>query len=147
MSLPPGLTFGIEDAPSEEDLDALPRGLEAYNEQQWPGHQPWQTVNVLARRDGRVAGGLRAEIYAGWLFLRYFWIEEGLRGGGLGRRIIAAAERRAQASGCHSAWVDTFSFQAPGFYEKQGYVEFARLPYPPKGERLFLRKRLTEDAP
>ena len=147
MTLPPGLSFGIEDAPPKEDLDARPKGLDAYNEQQWPGHQPWKAVYVLARQEGRVAGGLQGEMYAGWLFLRYFWLEEAVRGAGLGRRIIAIAERRAQASGCHSAWVDTFSFQAPGFYEKQGYVEFARLPYPPKGERLFLRKRLTEDAP
>jgi GNAT superfamily N-acetyltransferase len=97
---------------------------------------------VLLRREGRVAGGLAGETYAGWLFIRYLWLEEALRRGGLGRAVIAAAEARARERGCHSAWVDTFSFQAPGFYAKQGYVEFGRLPYPPRGERLFLRKPL-----
>ena len=29
------------------------------------------------------------------------------------------------------------------FYRKQGYEEFGRLPYPPKGERIFLRKALA----
>ena len=40
--------------------------------------------------------------------------------------------------------VDTFSFQAPGFYVKQGYAEYARLPYPPRFERIFFRKPLAQ---
>jgi hypothetical protein len=34
------------------------------------------------------------------------------------------AEVHARERGCHSAWLDTFSFQARGFYEKLGYDEF-----------------------
>jgi GNAT superfamily N-acetyltransferase len=151
MQLPPGLTLSIEDAPAEADIDVLPEGLEAFNEAEWPGHQPWATHAVFLRETGRAAGrirgGLHCETYAGWMFLRYFWLEAPLRRLGLGAGIVAAAEQRARERGCHSAYVDTFSFQAPGFYERQGYVPFARLPYPPKGERIFLRKRLTEDAP
>jgi hypothetical protein len=41
------------------------------------------------------------------------------------------AEIRARERGCHSAWLDTFSFQARGFYEKLGYEEFGRLDCPP----------------
>ncbi len=60
--------------------------------------------------------------------------------------MIAAAERRAAERGCHSAWLDTFGFQAPGFYRKLGYAEFGRLPYPPGFERIFLQKRLAAQA-
>lgn len=152
MDLPPGVTLSVEDKPAEADIDVLPEGLEAFNEAQWPGHQPWETLAVFLReadpdQAGRILGGLHCECYAGWLFLRYFWLAEGLRGRGLGAGIVAAAEQRGRERGCHSAYVDTFGFQAPGFYRKQGYVEFARLPYPPKGERIWLRKRLTEEAP
>ena len=148
MDLPPGLTLSVEDKPSEADIDVLPEGLEVFNEQHWPGHQPWETLAVFLREaDGRIVGGLHCETYAGWMFLRYFWLEEALRRLGLGAGIITAAEQRGRERGCHSAYVDTFSFQAPGFYEKQGYVEFARLPYPPKGHRIWLRKPLTETAP
>lgn len=147
MQLPPGLTFSIEDRPAEADIDALPEGLEAYNERQWPGHQPWQELGVFLREAGRIGGGLVGETYSGWLFIRYFWIEERLRRHRLGAGLIAAAEGRARERGCHSAYVDTFSFQAPEFYRKQGYTAFARLPYPPRGERIWLRKRLTEEAP
>jgi len=43
------------------------------------------------------------------------------RGRGVGRELMDRAEIRAREGGCHSAWLDTFSFQARGFYEKLGY--------------------------
>ena len=56
---------------------------------------------------------------------------------------MAAAEGRAIERGCHSSWVDTFSFQAPGFYPKLGYEPFGELDYPPDFKRVFLQKRLA----
>ena len=53
------------------------------------------------------------------------------------------AEMRALERGCHSAWVDTFSFQAPGFYPRLGYEVFGELDYPPGHKRIFLQKRLA----
>ena len=148
MELPPGLTLSIEDAPAEADIEALADGLEAFNEAAWPGHQPWEEFALFLRgAEGRILGGLVGQIYAGWLFIRFLSLAEELRRHRLGAGLIAAAEDRARERGCHSAYVDTFGFQAPGFYQRQGYVEFARLPYPPKGERIWLRKRLTEEAP
>ena len=143
MDLPPGVTFAIEDAPASSDAEALAWGLEAFNDLAWPGHQPWQTLGVFLRREGKVVGGLAGELHAGWMFIKYFFLEEALRRHGIGHAVIAAAEARALERGCHSAWVDTFSFQAPEFYRKQGYAEFGRLPYPPVGERIFLQKRLA----
>ena len=142
MGLPAGLTLSIEDKPAEADVEALPDGLEAYNEGHWPGHQPWETLGLFIRRGGTVVGGLAGESYAGWFFIRYLWIEAALRRQGLGRHLIALAEQRARERGCHGIYLDTFSFQAPEFYRSQGYEEFGRLPYPPKGERIFLRKSL-----
>jgi hypothetical protein len=62
---------------------------------------------------------------------------------GLGRGPVAQAERIAVERGCHAAHLDTFSFQARGFYEKHGYAVFATLDYPPERQRFFLRKRLA----
>jgi GNAT superfamily N-acetyltransferase len=143
MPPPADLLLSVEDRPAEADVEALPHALEAFNERHWPGHQPWHALGVFLRRDGRVVGGLAGETYAGWLFVRYLWLEEALRGAGHGRRLIEEAERRAAERGCHSAWLDTFSFQAPDFYARLGYAEFGRLDYPPRGERIFLRKRLA----
>ncbi|GGC33841.1 hypothetical protein GCM10011504_10130 [Siccirubricoccus deserti] len=57
MRLPPGITLSVEDKPAEADVDALPEGLETFNEQQWPGHQPWQTLGVFLRRGARWPAG------------------------------------------------------------------------------------------
>jgi hypothetical protein len=55
---------------------------------------------------------------------------------------LALAEARAVALGCHSARLDTFSFQAPDFYRKFGWEVFATLDQPPDPRRLLLKKSL-----
>ena len=148
IRLPPGLSLSLEEAPGEDAIDAVADGLEAFNERLWPSHQPWEEFGLFLREpEGRIAGGLVGQVYAGWMFIRFLWLGEALRRHRLGAGMLAAAEAHAVARGCHSAHVDTFSFQAPDFYRRQGYGEFGRLPYPPRGERIWLRKRLTEDAP
>ena len=138
-----GLRLDVDDQPAEADVEVLPNGLEAFNESRWPGHQKWQPLAVFARDRETVVAGLAGETYAGWLFIKYLWVSEALRGKGIGRALMGAAERRAAERGCHSAWVDTFSFQAPGFYPRLGYEPFGELDYPPEFRRIFLRKQLA----
>jgi GNAT superfamily N-acetyltransferase len=137
------IRFDIEDAPSDADVKVLPNGLEAFNESRWPGHQQWRPLAVFAREGERIVAGLAGETYSGWLFIRYLWVTEGLRREGVGRQLMGGAEARALERGCHSAWVDTFNFQAPGFYRKLGYEVFGELDYPPGHKRIFLQKRLV----
>jgi len=140
------LRFDIEDAPSDADVEVLPDGLEAFNESKWPGHQQWQPLAVFARDGESIVAGLAGETYSGWLFIRYLWVSDALRGQGIGRKLMGDAEARALERGCHSAWVDTFSFQAPGFYPKLGYEVFGELDYPPGHRRIFFRKHLEAKA-
>jgi GNAT superfamily N-acetyltransferase len=59
----------------------------------------------------------------------------------VGSRLIADAEQAARGEGCIGAWLDTFSFQARGFYEKQGYRVVGEIPdHPVGGARYFLSK-------
>ncbi len=146
MTLPSGLRLDIEDEPANEDVEVLPDGLEAFNESRWPRHQPWKPLAVFVRDRERIVAGLAGETYSGWLFIKYLWVSEGLRRSGIGRQLIEAGEAKALERGAHSAWVDTFSFQAPGFYRKLGYEVFGELDYPPEFKRLFLRKRLASGA-
>jgi GNAT superfamily N-acetyltransferase len=142
MTLPPPLRFDVEDAPVDADIEVLTNGLEAFNESRWPGHQPWRPLAAFAREGKSVVAGLAGETYSGWLFIRYLWVSDALRGRGIGRKLMADAEARALERSCHSAYVDTFSFQAPGFYPKLGYEVFGELDYPPGHKRIFLQKRL-----
>ena len=141
--LGPGYRLTVEDEPAEADVEVLPHALEAYNETQWPQHPPWRPLAIFLREEGRIAAGLSGETYCGWLFVRYLWVSDELRGRGVGRELMARAEAHARQLGCHSAWLDTFSFQARGFYEKLGYEEFGRLDYPPDHCKHFMRKRLA----
>jgi len=92
---------------------------------------------------GRLIGGLWGETYYDWMFVELLFVPEPWRGEGLGARLLAAAEDVARERGCRHAWLDSYSFQAPAFYLKQGYEVFGTLPDYPRGmERLFLCKRL-----
>ena len=56
---------------------------------------------------------------------------------------MRTAEEVARERGCAGIWLDTFSFQARGFYEKLGYTVFGRIDdYPPGQSRFWLRKHL-----
>lgn len=66
---------------------------------------------------------------------------ETLRGSGLGASLMRRAEEEAVRRGCRGAWLDTFSFQARGFYERLGYTVFGTIQdYPPGHRRHFMQK-------
>ncbi len=145
MELPPGLRLSIEKNPSWEDRDLIDNGLGAYNAA-FLRDNSYDYFGIFVRGDeGALRAGLIGHVYAGWLFVNLLWVHADLRRGGIGRGLLAEAERRGAALGCHSAWLDTFSFQAPEFYRKLGYREFARLDYPPDHQRIFLKKRLIAE--
>lgn len=70
-------------------------------------------------------------------------VAEEARGRGIGTQLLTTGEDHAKARGCRHAWLDTFSFQAPDFYAKRGYIVFGELEdYPPGHRRFFLRKAI-----
>ena len=145
MDLPCGLHLSFEERPSPEARDVVSQGLGEFNSRFLPG-QTFATFAIFVRDDaGAIRGGLLGYTYAGWLFVNLLWVGQELRRAGIGRALMTEAERRALALGCHSIWLDTFSFQAPDFYRKLGYREFGRLDYPPDHQRIFLQKQLSAE--
>lgn len=137
----------VADQPTEADVATLLRELEGFNERQWPGHQAGQPLGVFLRDAQQcMVGGLFGVTYGGWLHVQYVWVSEALRGHGFGRRLIRAAEGHALARGCHSVWLDTFSFQAPEFYRGLGYEQFGELDWSADYKRLFFRRRIRPGA-
>ncbi|HEV2336435.1 MAG TPA: GNAT family N-acetyltransferase [Stellaceae bacterium] len=147
MELPPGLRLSVEDNPSWDDREFVDDGLGRYNAP-FLRDPTFDYFGVFVRGEtDQIHAGLIGHIYAGWLFVVLLWVDADLRHGGIGRGLLEAAEQRALALGCHSAWLDTFSFQAPEFYRKLGYREFARLDYPPDHQRIFFKKPLSAEEP
>ena len=98
---------------------------------------------TLVRRDGdRIVAGGRGIINMGALEVRGLWIDENLRGTGIGRQLMQAIESEARQRGASRAMLYTYSWQAQGFYEKLGYRVFSRFAYPDGPERIDLQKEL-----
>jgi len=137
----------FEAEPLPETRAAILEGLIAFNQQQTEGTQSPPRNVALALRDpetGAAIGGLTARIGYSRMFIELLYVPDRLRGHGLGERLMREAEKVARAQGCTGIWLDTFSFQAPGFYAKLGYTIFGELAdYPPGHTRFFLHKHLS----
>lgn len=94
--------------------------------------------------EGLLAGGLTGRTWAGWLHVDLLWVDPGLRSAGLGTQLLSRAEELARSErGCGFARVETWDFQAPGFYRGRGYEVVAVIPdYPPGVTEYTLTKRL-----
>lgn len=139
------LVLTSEPDPSEADVRTVREGLLAFNVEHM-GREPRSASVSLFLRDssGQVVGGLLGGWRWGWLYIDQLWIQGSYRERGGGRRLLLAAEAEAIAAGCTDAVLDTFSFQARGFYERHGYHVYATLEgYPPGHRQLFLHKRLV----
>ena len=83
------------------------------------------------------------EVYFDWLYVDLLWVKDELRKKGYGQRLMDLLEDEARKLGAKNAYLDTFSFQAPDFYKKQGYQVFGELQdFPPGHQRYFLTKQL-----
>jgi GNAT superfamily N-acetyltransferase len=77
-----------------------------------------------------------------WLFVELLFVPEADRGRSLGTALIGQAEALARKRGCVGLWLETFAFQARGFYERLGFTVFGTLEDNPVGHsHFFLRKR------
>jgi len=92
---------------------------------------PFEPGKLNLRADdpeGQLAGGLSGYFVQGWLFVKLLAIVDGQRGSGIGRALMLKAEEITRQKGYAGIYLDTFTFQAPRFYESLGYVECGRLP-------------------
>lgn len=124
---------------------AIGAALIGCNSAQVPEFPPPFTIGLVLRHPGTgaVEGGLTARISFNRMFVEMLVVPERLRGQGVGRQLMDEAEQQARAHRCTGIWLDTFSFQAPGFYEKLGFSVFGEIPdYPPGHSRIFLHKPL-----
>ncbi|MFP8907245.1 GNAT family N-acetyltransferase [Streptomyces atacamensis] len=93
---------------------------------------------------GELVGGLAAWTWGGLLGIEMFWIREESRKDGWGTKILMAAEEEARRRGCDRACVSSFTFQAPGFYQRHGYAETGRtLGFPNGAEDVHMFKKLA----
>lgn len=105
-------------ATSEQILDLLID----YNEPYFNGRPPSDILHYAAHDTaGKLIGGLLGEIRVYWLHVSILVTTPEYRKSGLGSALMRQAEAFARAQKCEGIWLDTFAFQAPGFYDKLGF--------------------------
>jgi GNAT superfamily N-acetyltransferase len=120
---PDRLIVGGRDAALDARLDAE---LSAYNlAASGVDERSEFTVKVEDDADELVAG------LSGWIGgtcagIALVWVREDRRTQGAGAQLLDAAEQVARERGCSQIVVSSFTFQAPGFYERHGFVETGR---------------------
>ncbi len=141
---PSPLQWSIDHHPSDRAIQAVRNELIAYN---------IATAAIDASRDlavflhdvhGQLMGGIVGTIWGQCVEIKYLWVHYSLRRQGYGSRLLQTLEQEARAQQCHAAILDTYSFQAPDFYQRLGYEVFGVIDGYPQGyQKVFLKKRLA----
>ena len=103
-----------------------------------------EPLNIYVEDDsGELMAGLVAETFGNWLEIEYLFVKEDLRGQGIGSQLLQRAESESKKRNCRFAFVNTYQFQAPAFYQMHGYKEvFTLKDYPYTGQRHYYQKDL-----
>ena len=132
-----------EEKPEESAWGIIGRGVGIFNEEQAGEDSYTRLCFVLQGPDQEVVGGIIGATYWDWFYLDLLWVKEDLRRHGHGQQLLSKAEDIARERGAKNVFLDTFSFQAPEFYQKYGYQVYGELPDFPTGhQRFFLTKQL-----
>jgi GNAT superfamily N-acetyltransferase len=107
-------------------------GLLRYNGEKM-GKQKYKRLAVSLREGKKIVGGITGEVWTTVLFIQLFWLEQKFRGNDHGTKLIKAIEDEARRFGASRSYLDTMSFQAPGFYRACGYEEFGSIEGYPEG--------------
>ena len=112
-------------APAEA-VAIVDAGLDAYNIAGAPLGDV-QSLHVIAQDAvGTVVGGAIGRTWGECCELQQLWVLAESRSAGIGSQLMDAFEQNAHSRGCRLVYLDTFSFQAPNFYQARGYEEMLR---------------------
>ena len=132
----------VLDAPTDEDRAAILAPLAAFNRRHTRSGATGPLAILLKDGEGATIGGLWGTLLFGWLRIELLFVPEAMRGASVGTAVMRRAEAVAAERGCIGACLDTYSFQARGFYEKLGYNLFGTIEdCPPGGAHHYLQKR------
>jgi len=134
----------INDEPSPEDKKVMVDGMLSYHTSK--GH-PRKTDSysiLLKDKNNKVLGMIIVSFLWNGMRIDSLWIDEVMRNQKWGNKLVRMAETEGVKRGCSFAYTDTFTWQAPTFYEKLGYELYGKLDDFPKGSSLnYYRKNLV----
>ena len=133
----------VDHEPDQADNDALMEGLITCYEREMNETKDKEFSVFLKNDLGEICGGIQAHYDAESVYVEVFRVDEILRKKGYGKKLLNAAELEAKENGCIFSTLDTWDFQAEGFYLKNGYERIGEIKkYWREHSRIFLRKAL-----
>ncbi|EKY3117569.1 GNAT family N-acetyltransferase [Cronobacter turicensis] len=137
------MEYRLTDVPDDELKTRIKQQLGRYNARHMTRDAQELIISVNDAQ-GVLTAGLIGRSYWGCLHIEFLWVDESLRGQGTGAALMAMAEEEGRKRGCKRIFVDTFSFQAPEFYRKQGYEVYGVAPdYSADHSRFYFSKALS----
>lgn len=132
----------------QDESDYIRKKVIEHNMEQLPDElkTPNQDVSfILKDEQGVIVGGITANMFWHHMHIEFLWVDKSLRKEGYGSQLLKRLEDFAIHKGCRFIYLDTFSFQAPEFYKKNGYEIFGTIENHPKGfNQYFLQKRFEK---
>lgn len=126
------------------EIDAIEDRIYAYNRDA-VGRDDAQGLGFVIRDEvGRIVGVATGYSWAGTSELKQMWIDEAYRGRGYARELLNAFAAEAAVRGVRRIWVQSHDFQAPGMYEKAGFVRVAEFADWPEGHSNVILCRTLE---
>ena len=139
------IEFKIEHC-TKENTAAIINGINTYNLSKVKAMaDTWTPLDFVVKdNEGIEIAGILAGIgYWNGLDIKVLWVAEAYRKTGIGTRILKHVEDVAREKGATVAMLDTFDFQAEGFYLKNGYEIIGEVQnFPPGHRRIYLSKKL-----
>ena len=130
----------------KESISKIVDGINQYNLDRVAALSDiWTPLEYIAKNENdEEVGGILAGIgYWNGLEINILWVKDEYRKKGIGTHILKYVEDVAKAKGATVAMLDTFDFQAEGFYLKNGYMPIGEIPNFPEGhKRIYFSKRL-----
>lgn len=97
--------------------------------------------NFLAFDNNKLIGGAIGFVKYNWYFLDLLYVDENYRGQDVGTNLIRNIETFAKKEKLIGIRMETWDFQARGFYEKNGYTVYGEIKNCPPGTvEYFLKK-------
>jgi GNAT superfamily N-acetyltransferase len=127
------MEYSIHDDMTQGEADYVEQKLVEFADQFTEPRNYREFGVALRDSEGSTVGGITCNTVWDWLQIGVLWIPDDLRGQGYGHQLLERAEELGRARGCRFARLNTFEFEARGFYESHGYTVRAQTDGFPAG--------------
>lgn len=137
----------ISKEPTQEELQFLDDMIYEHNASKTNKNDGKLFSKLIYDSGNNIIAGVTGWTWANACEITLFWIKKDHRKKGFGKILLKEAEAEAKKQNCKTIFLRTYSFQAPGFYQKYGYrVEHEIKDFPLGHSTFCLIKRLNEKS-